>query len=168
MDSSAVMKVEVRKRQRRSIAEKRRIVELAMLPGSSVAGVARQHGVNANMVHYWRNLYCQGRLGEKRDESIRLLPVSVNEPAVAPPLQPASKPTSATTVMPATPVGVIYLEFPKVHLGSLRAESNRELSRAYQGIQDAYQKIEFTLKVTTGERRSASRENDASTQACPK
>ena len=82
MDSSAVMKVEGRKRQRRSIAEKRRIVELAMLPGASVAGVARQHGVNANMVHYWRNLYRQGRLGEKRTDSIRLLPVSVSEPAV--------------------------------------------------------------------------------------
>ena len=33
VDSSAVMKVEGRKRQHRSIAEKRRIVELAMLPG---------------------------------------------------------------------------------------------------------------------------------------
>jgi transposase len=116
VDSSAAMKVEGRKRQRRSIAEKRRIVELAMLPGASVAGVARQHGVNANMVHYWRNLYRQGRLGEKRDESIRLLPVSVSEPAVAAALHTGSKPASASTVMPATTAGIIYLEFPKVHL----------------------------------------------------
>ena len=116
MDSSSVMKVEGPKRQRRSIAEKRRIVELAMLPGASVAGVARQHGVNANMVHYWRNLYRQGRLGEKRDESIRLLPVSVSEPAVSPAVQPESKYSSAFAVMPATTAGVIYLEFPKVHL----------------------------------------------------
>ena len=86
MDSSVEMKVEGRKRQRRSIAEKRRIVELAMLPGASVAGVARQHGVNANMVHYWRNLYRQGRLGEKRADSIRLLPVSVSEPCASPKL----------------------------------------------------------------------------------
>ena len=84
MDGSAVAKVEGRKRQRRSIAEKRRIVELAMQPGASIARVARQHGVNANMVHYWRNLYRQGRLGEKPSDSIRLLPVSVNEsPATA-------------------------------------------------------------------------------------
>ena len=116
VDSSAAMKVEGRKRQRRSIAEKRRIVELAMLPGASVAGVARQHGVNANMVHYWRNLYRQGRLGEKRGDSIRLLPVSVSEAVVGPAVQAGSKPASATTVMPATPAGVIYLEFPKVHL----------------------------------------------------
>ena len=116
VDSSAVMKVEGRKRQRRSIAEKRGIVELAMLPGASVASVARQHGVNANMVHYWRNLYRQGRLGETRADSIRLLPVSVSEPAVGPAVQAGSKPASACTVMPATPAGVIYLEFPKVHL----------------------------------------------------
>ena len=116
MDSSAAMKGEGRKRQRRSIAEKRRIVELAMSPGASVAGVARQHGVNANMVHYWRNLYRQGRLGEKRTDSIRLLPVSVSEPAVAPALHTGGQPSSASTVMPATTAGVIYLEFPKVQL----------------------------------------------------
>ena len=116
MDSSAVMQVEGRKRQRRSIAEKRRIVELAMMPGASVAGVARQQGVNANMVHYWRNLYRQGRLGAKRDDSIRLLPVSVSEAAVAPALHTGSQPSSAPTAMAATTAGVICLEFPKVHL----------------------------------------------------
>src|SRR5271157_1942661 len=102
VDSSAAMKVEGRKRQRRSIAEKRRIVELAMLPGASVAGVARQHGVNANMVHYWRNLYRQGRLGAETDVSIRLLPVSVSEPAVDPALHTGSQPSSASTVLPVT------------------------------------------------------------------
>ena len=34
-------------RQRRSIAEKRRIVEETLVPGASVAKVARAHGVNA-------------------------------------------------------------------------------------------------------------------------
>ena len=116
VDSSAVMNGEGRKRQRRSVAEKRRIVELAMSPGASVAGVARQHGVNANMVHYWRNLYRQGRLDEKRDDSIRLLPASVSEPAVAPALHTGSQPSSASTVMPTTTAGGIYLEFSKVHL----------------------------------------------------
>lgn len=116
VESSSVIKVEGRKRERRSIAEKRRIVELAMLPGASVAGVARQNGVNANMVHYWRNLYRQGRLGGKRDDSIRLLPVSVSEPAVDSALQSASKASPACHVVPTTTLGVIYLEFPKVHL----------------------------------------------------
>ena len=79
VDSLAMAKVEGRKRQRRSIAEKRRIVELAMQPGASIARVAREHGVNANMVHYWRKLYRQGRLGEKKTDSVRLLPVRVSE-----------------------------------------------------------------------------------------
>jgi transposase-like protein len=51
VDSSSVIKVEERERQRRSIAEKRRIVELAAQPGASVAQVARQHGVYANQVY---------------------------------------------------------------------------------------------------------------------
>jgi transposase-like protein len=40
----------VLKRQRRSIAEKRRIVEETLVEGASVARVARAHGVNANQV----------------------------------------------------------------------------------------------------------------------
>jgi len=35
-------------RQRRSIAEKRRIVEETLIEGASVARIARAHGVNAN------------------------------------------------------------------------------------------------------------------------
>ena len=42
-----------------------------MLFVASIADVARQHGVNANLVHYWRNLYGRGQLGEKRTESAR-------------------------------------------------------------------------------------------------
>lgn len=37
-------------RQRRSIAEKRRIVEQALVEGASVARIARAHGVNANQL----------------------------------------------------------------------------------------------------------------------
>ncbi len=41
-------------RRWRSVAEKRRIVELTLVPGASVALVARTHGVNANQVFKWR------------------------------------------------------------------------------------------------------------------
>ncbi|MGH9472157.1 MAG: IS66-like element accessory protein TnpA [Terriglobales bacterium] len=51
------------KRVRRSVAEKRRIVEATLVRGVSVARVAREHGVNANQVFYWRHQYRQGRLG---------------------------------------------------------------------------------------------------------
>jgi transposase-like protein len=47
-------------RQRRSIAEKRRIVEETVSPGASVARIARVHGVNTNQVFGWRRLYLAG------------------------------------------------------------------------------------------------------------
>jgi transposase len=70
-------------RQRRSIAEKRRIVEETLAPGASVARVARAHGVNANQVFGWRRLYLAGRLGEQKP-GIKLLPVRVRESKSAP------------------------------------------------------------------------------------
>src|ERR1700752_3172074 len=70
-------------RQRRSIAEKRRIVEETLMAGASVARVARRHGVNANQVFGWRRLYLAGRLGEPKP-GIKLLPVRVSESTSAP------------------------------------------------------------------------------------
>ncbi len=70
-------------RQRRSIAEKRRIIEETLAPGASVAKVARTHGVNANQVFGWRRLYLAGRLGEPK-AGIKLLPVRVSESQAAP------------------------------------------------------------------------------------
>ncbi len=51
-------------RQRRSIAEKRRIVEETLAPDASVAQIARAHGVNVNQVFGWRRSYLAGRLKE--------------------------------------------------------------------------------------------------------
>lgn len=65
-------------RQRRSIAEKRRIVEETLVEGASVARVARAHGVNANQVFGWRRLYLSGRLGDPKP-GMKLLPVRVSE-----------------------------------------------------------------------------------------
>ena len=119
MDGIAVAKAEGQKRQRRSIAEKRRIVELAMQPGASIARVAREHGVNANMVHYWRKLYREGRLGQSKTDSVRLLPVSVTAAVPSQVVQSATT-LSATT---ASAAGAIYIEFPKIHL---RVESGAD------------------------------------------
>jgi len=70
-------------RQRRSIAEKRAIVEETLVEGASVARVARAHGVNANQVFGWRRLYVAGRLGECKP-AMKLLPVRVSESLPAP------------------------------------------------------------------------------------
>ena len=55
------------------------------MPGTSVAIVARVHGVNANQVFAWRKLYQAGLLGsangaavnEASTRCVRLLPVTV-------------------------------------------------------------------------------------------
>ncbi len=115
VDSVGMGKVEGRRRQRRSIAEKRRIVELAMQPGASIARIAREHGVNANMVHYWRKLYREGRLGQNKTDSVRLLPVSVSEAAPSSVVQPMTM-SAVTAAAPVSTTGAIYIEFPKIHL----------------------------------------------------
>ena len=46
-----------------TVEEKRRIVEQTFSSSLSVASLARQHGVNANQVFYWRKLYHAGQLG---------------------------------------------------------------------------------------------------------
>lgn len=52
-----------KKQRRRTIKERRDIVEETLVPGASVARVARRHDVNANQVFYWRKLYREGQLG---------------------------------------------------------------------------------------------------------
>ena len=76
--------VERTRRQRRSVREKREIVEATLVPGSSIARVARAHGVNANQLFHWRKLYKHGLLEEPSTTPARLLPVQISEmPQVA-------------------------------------------------------------------------------------
>jgi transposase len=63
------------KKRRRTIKERRDIVEETLVPGASVARVARRNDVNANQVFYWRKLYREGRLGISM--ATHLLPVKV-------------------------------------------------------------------------------------------
>ena len=65
------------KKRRRSVEERRKIVEATLQPGASVSRVARRHDVNANQVFHWRKLYREGRLGDSA--ATKLLPVKVTE-----------------------------------------------------------------------------------------
>jgi transposase len=65
-------------RRFRSAEEKQRIIEEALVPGVSVAAVARAHGINANMLFSWRKMYHAGLLNEGAS-GVRLLPVRVRE-----------------------------------------------------------------------------------------
>ena len=90
-------------RQRRSIAEKRRIVEETFVEGASVARVARAHDINANQVFGWRRLYLAGRLGECKP-AMKLLPVRVSESL------PALLPERASADFPKPQPGTIHIE----------------------------------------------------------
>jgi len=62
-------------KKRRTVRERREIVEETLLPGASVSRVTRRHDVNANQVFYWRKLYREGQLGSRMDT--QLVPVKV-------------------------------------------------------------------------------------------
>ncbi len=59
---------------------RRAIVEETLRPGTSVALVAREHGINANQVFCWRKLYREGQLG---NTSSAILPVTIEPEATA-------------------------------------------------------------------------------------
>ena len=65
------------KRRRRTLSEKRSIVEQAMQPGAKVAEIARQHGINDNLIFNWRKLYLAGRMGGMTLKTGQLLPVKI-------------------------------------------------------------------------------------------
>jgi transposase len=107
-------------RRRRSVEEKRGIVEQTLEPGASVARVARAYGVNANQVFAWRRLYRQGRLGRKESDAPSLLPVHVTNATLAE--------GSAGACARRTASGMIHVELPKGQLriaGRVDAEALR-------------------------------------------
>jgi transposase len=94
------------KKRRRTIKERRDIVEETLVPGASVARIARKHDVNANQVFYWRKLFREGRLGISMNP--QLLPVKVE----------TERPTEAVeSVVPTLAPGTLEIAFSK---GTLR------------------------------------------------
>ncbi len=71
-----------RKRQSYSKSFKRRVVAETLEPGASVSAVAREHGLNANMVFLWRG---DPRFGPGRNAAVFLpVEVTIAEPAALP------------------------------------------------------------------------------------
>lgn len=104
--------------------EKRQIVEQTLSSGLSVASVAREHGVNANQVFYWRKLYRAGQLGSDggAKQQARLLAVSVSDE------QPAeTEPEEATSPAPGV---TINIEFPGRTLVSVEGAVGAAIVRA--------------------------------------
>ena len=114
---------ERRVRRFRSVAEKRRIVELTFEPGASVALVARAHGVNANQVFAWRRALKSGELAEPIAASTALLPVTVATPSEAQIRE------AGVQQQPAT-FGSIHIEFPGRAMISVESGADSALLRS--------------------------------------
>ena len=76
-------------RIRRTMEDKRKIVLESLSPDTSIASVARAHGINANLLHSWRWLYRCGELG-KTENTTSFIPIKIS-----PKTQPVPK-TSET------------------------------------------------------------------------
>jgi transposase len=130
MDTSEQVAIETSshtKRRRRTVEEKRRIVEETFEPGASVARVARRHAVNANQVFYWRKKYREGRLGKGR--SSNLLPVAVSE-------IPSNKSGQGRCASWRCSLGAMEIKLPKGQVritGSVEAEALRTVLECLLG-----------------------------------
>jgi transposase len=104
------------------VQERRQIVEETLVPGASVARVARAHGVNANQVFWWRTLYRRGRLGGAA-AGATLLPVTISDAAVSEAsaetasswcrITPESEPDPERRMIAP---GTIHIQLPKAQL----------------------------------------------------
>jgi len=82
---------------------KRRLAAAACEPGVSVSKLAREHGINANMLFTWRRRY---RMEQRQDAAV-LLPATVEHPSS--PLGPMPMSPAAAVCEPTPPHGAIEI-----------------------------------------------------------
>jgi transposase len=82
-----------------SVEFKRRVVEATLLPGASVALIAREHEINANLVFKWRRHYRDGQLGPVAQQAT-LLPVNLSK-------APTSSAEEEAVRLPLSPGGLV-------------------------------------------------------------
>ena len=115
------------KRVPRTAEEKRRIVDATLVPGASIARVARENGVNANQVFQWRYEYRNGA-GWAKPSRPELLPVTI---------APEPKSVTVADVALGAPssfsTGSIHIELPGRALVSVEGSVDAELVRTVLG-----------------------------------
>ena len=88
-------------RRKHSETLKRDLVERSLQPGASVAALAQEHGINANLLFNWRRLHLRAQDPDtSTTASPTLLPVTMlpDVPALtAKPPQPPAAPARAST-----------------------------------------------------------------------
>ncbi|MGC1782574.1 MAG: transposase [Acidobacteriaceae bacterium] len=112
-------------RVHRTAEEKRRIVEATLVPGASIARVARENGVNANQVFQWRYEHRKGVGWAAGEPGTELLPVTVtSEPDSV--MTPEAMPVVAS-------LGSIHIELPGRALVSVESGVDPTLVRVVLG-----------------------------------
>lgn len=114
------------KRVHRTAEEKRRIVEATLVPGASIARVARENGVNANQVFQWRYERRKGVGWAASESRTELLPVTVTAE-----LDNVMASGEASPAL--TPSGSIHIELPGRALVSVESGVDPALVRVVLG-----------------------------------
>jgi transposase len=115
------------KRRHYDSAFKRHLVELTLVPGASVARIALDHRINANIVFRWRRHFLREIAPAAVKPAAALLPVTLSESNEALELVARNAPGTSARVRHKprfTPAGVIEVELP---LGQLRITGSVEL-----------------------------------------
>jgi transposase len=115
------------KRRHYDGAFKRHLVELTLVPGASVARIALDHRINANIVFRWRRHYLRELARATAKPAAALLPVTLSESSEA--LEVIANSAAGTIARGRhkhafTPAGVIEVELP---LGQVRITGSVEL-----------------------------------------
>jgi transposase len=88
-------------RRRHSSKFKRELVERSLEPGASVAAIAQENGINANLLFNWRRLHQRDQAAIEPVVAATLLPVTVQA-------RPQAQTTK--TIAPRTAGGVIEID----------------------------------------------------------
>ena len=111
-------------RRKHSETLKRDLVERSLQPGASVSALAQEHGINANLLFYWRRLHLRAQnLCAAAAPSPTLLPVTVRCDGSAPTATPLQAPAA-----PRTSTGTIEIDIDGVRVrlrGTVDAASLR-------------------------------------------
>jgi transposase len=95
--------------RRHDLELKRHLATLCCEPGASVAAIAREHGINANMLFMWRKQYALGTAADL----VVVLPVQVQADGLSDEVQSIARP-SPRTVRRDVSVSLIEIELSGV------------------------------------------------------
>lgn len=99
-----------RTRRRHSLAFKRKLVALTERSGASVAAIALEHGINANLLFRWKHQFPGHPSAAKPARAAVLLPVTVDPMPPADTIAPPTAPGPMKSAAQAAPTGVIEIE----------------------------------------------------------